>query len=481
MGINVKKAVPASDPDLTKALKQNRPEVAKPTGDPDRYTIFVPSEKTTFSLGQKCPTRIHDVGITGRTDNHIHWHVQTNNKTLVSLGSGATEVSIASHDATVPQQSTGYAMVTDQHAWHDSMLQHFIVSRSEDVVIRAAASGPKTALLQSDHGNVGVAAGQVLSMGSQGNVKIVADPGVTLDQPVYSTAVPGKLTESFNIKTEKNALAISDMITSAYSLIGGIIKVNGKDPPWKKPEWKPTTNMDVIKVLVDFGKLASSVARYFHSSDKDTKGKVDILGANYASMGAGIASSIYGRLSASVSSDVSASLLGGTAGVKGLLWASLWSAAGTSVKAGTDVSVEGEFGKASLKGRKDVSIASTVAGVKIQGEKDTQISAKSGRTYVYGKTGVYCSVGGGAGYGFKVKPSTIEIAKITSSANKFDSTSLDKEKMVKIDDKVISLQHGSSHIKIQPRNIKFQSKGDCWVQVDNMGKMTTKASKILLG
>jgi hypothetical protein len=159
----------------------------------------------------------------------------------------------------------------------------------------------------------------------------------------------------------------------------------------------------------------------------------------------------------------------------------MWAGVGTSVKAGMNVSREGEYGKAGVKGKKDVLVSSTSAGVIVQGEKDTQISAKSGRNYIYGKTGVYCSAGGGSGYGFKVKPSTIEMAKIASSADKFDSTSFDKEKMIKLDDKACSLIHGKSSVKIQPRNIKFQSKGDCWVQVDNMGKMVTKASKILLG
>ena len=56
--INLESAVAAKDPDLTKQLKSNRPAVAPPTGVPNRHTTFVPSENTTFSMGEKCKDRI---------------------------------------------------------------------------------------------------------------------------------------------------------------------------------------------------------------------------------------------------------------------------------------------------------------------------------------------------------------------------------------------------------------------------------------
>src|SRR3954454_1943619 len=86
------------DPDFSQSIKPNRPAVAPVTQDPDRYTIFVPSEKTTLSLGQKSsvkPEHINDVGITGRSENHIHFEVNKTNKTVVTLGGPATSAELS--------------------------------------------------------------------------------------------------------------------------------------------------------------------------------------------------------------------------------------------------------------------------------------------------------------------------------------------------------------------------------------------------
>src|SRR5262245_23621676 len=96
----VEGALAARDDDMTQTVKPERPPVApliEVPDEKDRYTIYVPSEKTTLSLGHKSskkPYHIDDLGITGRTDDHVHFHVQKENKTVVSLGGPATSVQI---------------------------------------------------------------------------------------------------------------------------------------------------------------------------------------------------------------------------------------------------------------------------------------------------------------------------------------------------------------------------------------------------
>src|SRR5262245_16013822 len=114
------KAPRMTDPDLAKdAAKSNRPDVATPTGGPHRLTFIVPSpDKTKVNFGQKCPTHIDDVGITGQTDTHVHWHTQVAKPTLVTLGGPATSVGITSTDANLAKRIEGYGMFTDGQAWH---------------------------------------------------------------------------------------------------------------------------------------------------------------------------------------------------------------------------------------------------------------------------------------------------------------------------------------------------------------------------
>src|SRR4051812_13766003 len=83
----------AVDPDLTANLETDAPNVpaANPTNGPHRATWVVPvPDDTTVSFGAASPQRINDVGITGKTKTHIHWHVNGGTKTVVTLGSSAT-------------------------------------------------------------------------------------------------------------------------------------------------------------------------------------------------------------------------------------------------------------------------------------------------------------------------------------------------------------------------------------------------------
>ncbi len=64
------------DPDMLAEIQPNYDmvECAAPTSDPNRYTVHVPFDLTTLSLGKESSRWIKDPGITGRTKHHIHFH-----------------------------------------------------------------------------------------------------------------------------------------------------------------------------------------------------------------------------------------------------------------------------------------------------------------------------------------------------------------------------------------------------------------------
>lgn len=468
----------ALDPDLTANLETDAPNVpaANPTNGPHRVTFVVPvPDETQVSFGAASPQRINDVGITGKTKTHIHWHVHGGTKTVVTLGSGATTAgNVPAYDATIPTAGSGYAMATEGVAWHDSNLKQYMVSRTGDVVVRSVG---RNALFKSDAHDLAVEAGATVSIGAKTSVKIVGDSGLGFDNPNYGTNTTAALSQSFDLKAEKIAISVADIVQSTYGVLGSVIKLNGKEPVWKKVEWKSMTNWDVAKVIVDLGKLASSIYRTYASAH--ATGKVDVNAETYASMSGGIAASLYGRVSASVTSYVSASLLGGTAGVKGLAWTSVWGGLGTSVKAGKDVAVEGEYGKASLKGKKDVEVSSSTAGVKIQGDTDAQLIGKSGTAFVYGKTKFFGAAGAGAGYGAEATSGGFRLGKISSGADKADSVSFDMNNAISIVDGSITLKHNESEINLG--NAAKMSKGGGTFLELTSSQAHLNGNKVLLG
>src|SRR5580692_4129505 len=135
------------------------PKVAAATTDPNRYTIYVPFDHSTLSLGQAGSAWIPDRGITAKTDNHMHWFVvgktSATDNTILTLGSPATAHSVPAHVGGLTSGTIhGYAMVTSGNAWSDAQHQQVIMSREAEVTVRAAGEG--TVGIQADGGKVEV-------------------------------------------------------------------------------------------------------------------------------------------------------------------------------------------------------------------------------------------------------------------------------------------------------------------------------------
>lgn len=450
-----------------------RPPTAQVTAGPHRYSIIVPNqgENSWLNLGQADPNRINDTGMSGMSKTHIHFHKFDSPATIVALG-GPTNHGWCSYKDTPLDRMQGYTMVTLGASYQESHEQTYIVSTDEDVVVRAAK---KRILLKADAEDVVIEAAHYVSLGAKKSIKIVGDSGLGLDDPGYKTAITAELSKSFDVKAQKKAASIADNLQSIYGVLGSVIKLNGKEPVWKKFAWKPESWLDVVKGLADTGKLVASISRFVMSDD--ASGKVDIQAETYASLSADNAASIYGTMSASLTSLVSASVLGGTAGLKAAAWASVWGGISTSVKAGKDVTVEGEFGKAKLKGRADVSVSSTTAGVMVQGETDAQVTAGKD-AYLYGKKNVYAAAGGATAYGLGASVNGLCLGKFTSG-EKFESPAPEKKESFWVISSGLGATFKSG--KIQLDDSKFDTKAGKVDIKATSGNVTVTGSKILLG
>jgi uncharacterized protein (DUF2345 family) len=379
-----------------------------PTGGPNRYTVNVPYDSTTLSMGRGSASWIKDDGFTARTQKHAHVHtLEGANQTMIALG-GPTLEGWAGHKGNHLASNDGFMVVTEGNTWLDTNKQIYMVSRTEQVTLRAAA---KDLRLQADAAPIQIAANKDVLVGSQTNVTIVADTGAALNDAGYKQVFDKSYDTALTSKGKKELLTILDV---AGAIQGICQSFESLDKIGEDGKWGFTSDANgAAKLYVDVIKLISTVGRYFHG--KDAPGQVKIAGEQYASMTGGIAASIFGNLSASMTSTLSASVLGGTASLKGLAWASIWAGAGVSVKTLTGkADLKSEKGKVNVSGKQDVAMASSDAKVKVTGKKGVQLNATAGPALVHGSTMAYLGAGTGPGYGVGANDTGVHLGKFNS-------------------------------------------------------------------
>lgn len=468
-------------------IKVERPVVAPlieiPKDGNDRYTVFVPTEHTTLSLGQKAETNkerhINDVGITGRTDTHVHLHVAKETKTLVSLGGGATSVEIESQDSgkNVPQKSVGYAMVTDENAWHDAKKQHYLVAREKDIVVRAVGeAGAATALLQADKGVATVAGGAGVAVGANSAIRLMSHADTPMEtEPKYGDegAVKRNVLTKVNESLDAEGKASTDFLKEVHDALKEAVKAQKKKGAWKDPSWQDVSASEAQGVLDALETLYTKLQELLK---KETKGSIDLVAENHVSAHAGHVA-LYGTTGTSVTSKGTSELSGDIAAVAGKTTAAVWSGTHTSVKSGADVSIEAETGEVTLQGKKDVFVQSEDKGVLIQGNTDVQLNAKDGDAFVHGKTSAYIGAGGGAGYGTLATDSKVQVAKL-SSANAFGGPGPADDEGIKIDSSAIEAKFKGSSAKFESAKITMES---TTVEIKGSGQAKIEGAKILIG
>ena len=483
---NVSKTVTVHAPEWAKPEKVT---VARPAPAPlidapnkynDRYTVYVPTEHTSLSLGRKCAANkerhIDDSGLTGRTDKHVHFHVAKDDKTLVSLGGGATSVAIDSHDAggKVPTKSAGYAMVTDENAWHDAKKQHYLVARENDIVVRAAGQAAATALLQADKGVVTVAAGGGIAMGANSAVRVISDAATPMEtEPQYDGAVKRNVLGKVNEALDAEGKAGTDFLKDVHQALEGAVKEQKKQAAWKDPQWSNVTAAEV-KVVLD--KLKDLYTALQGLLKKETKGSIDLVAENQVSAHADYVA-LYGKAGASITSKDTSELSGKVAAMAGKDHAVVWSGSHTSLKSGKDVSLEAEAGEITAQAKNDVLIESEDKGVLIQGNSDVQLNALDGDAFFHGKNSAYAGAGGGAGYGMLATGSKVQLAKL-ATANKLGGPGPVNDEGVTIDSAAIEAKFKSSSAKLESAKITMDSTE---VEITGVGTVTMAGNKIHIG
>jgi hypothetical protein len=392
------------DPKVASMFDANTtPQPNPQTPDQHRLSISVlNADKTSFHLGAE-QTAGKDRGIRGLTEHHVHFEVTDETQTFVTLGAPMTEPAHKEQPGkSVALFTHGYAMGTAGSAWHVSHNQQVAMSTDDNIIVTSHGAG-KSAVLHSWKGPVSIAAAQDVSMGTIQNVWIGADPGGVVEATEFGKfyeSGPGKWLTN---KMAKSLLTLGDFVASMQAVMAKEDAVQktikaGKNGWADQPKWSLT------KQLVDVGKILSTVLRYADDLDKSTVGKVSITATTYAGLTGDIAASVFGNLSASLSSVVSASVLGGTASVKGLAWSSLWSGMGTSVKSYKNVEVKAEKGELKMQGEKVTEVSCAGGDLKLGAKGNTQLCADE-QVFVNGKRGVKVTAAEGESLGMIIDPS----------------------------------------------------------------------------
>jgi hypothetical protein len=227
----------------------------------------------------------------------------------------------------------------------------------------------------------------------------------------------------------------------------------------KKADWETEVVWDIAKFGVDFTKLILTVNRLVNAH---VPGQVKISAHTDVSVNGARAASMFGSQSASVSSTVSASLLGGTASVKGVAYTSVWAGIDASMKAFRSVTVEAEAGQAKLTSKSKTEVKCEDGPVMIQGNSSVQMAAKTLGVGIYGEDCVWMG-SGDAGYAVSFTPTDVTLAKLSSGGKTFRDSSFD----------------GSQHLTLNSQGweLKFSDS----VLSMNGSAVGLKASKLDLG
>jgi hypothetical protein len=475
--------VVVTDPDMGQLAETEYDlvEGSGTTGGPNRYTLHVPYDSTTMSLGKESPTRINDRGFTVRTDEHMHLHVRNGTKTIVSLGSKAQESDVANFhgDDLVKTASTGYAMVTAGNAWHESTGFHTVMSSTKDAAFLAQGGG-RRAVLQATGGIVDINAGQHIAMGASG-VSICAAPGLTYVNPAYGGDWAGATGQSSVAWHARIGAGLADAGFAVLDYVLAFKKnfVKGDDGKrgWKTDE---AHVMDAVKWGVDAAKLYVSLGKLKKLYDEDpsrppSSGGFKVAASGDASIGAAGHASVYGQLTAGLTAGLAASLSSTlTTSVKALVFAGLGGGY-TSVKGYRQVKVGSDFGKVSISSDTDTSVAAK-GKVTISAQAAGQLNSDTVMA-IDGKTKLVFM---GGSYGGIATDSDFSLGKF-SSKESYAGAAIDSQSVLKFTDSEISAHKGAAGYALRDNKVTLFSNGKAGELLIDGSQIKVDGARICLG
>ena len=462
--------------------------IHSPTGGPNRLTDHVPTETTRLSLGERSATWNTDVGIVGYTDSHVHFETKANDRTVVSLGGPASTSGTAGYggagtgptcppDPNVPMpplNTHGYSMVTEVNAWHDTKEQHYFLSQTGDMSLRAIGAG-KRAVIQADEGAVNVMGGIGVNV-SGGGVSIGAAEELELEDVRYAGEWAGHRPHSTAAKAGNIGAAVAAAAVAVHDVVVAKARTRYKSGEFAAAE---QSFLDKHKratagvSLVFAAKKVFDLCRAEEAPPKcikiDAEEKVGMVSGNDLGM--------FGLISASL----------GSAG-----WTTVSSLLSTGLKAMGLAGVGGGF--VAVKGFRKAEIGSdygdTFVGAKkeihVSGEKELKISAKGvthlaapdGLLLLGAKQKLFLGTTAGGGWGLMMEPGGLSLGS-ADGADKLSSAKVKADgPAIHIKEKSIELKASSdAEIKLADSKCTVKTKE---VRMDAAkGSFTINGAKIL--
>ncbi len=433
--------------------------LAHPTHDPNRVTVHVPTEKTVLSLGAASDRWKTDIGITGYTDNHVHFETKKNDRTVVSLGGPATTSAITGHGGAPPGSTNGYSMVTAERAWHESKGQHYLLSHDEDISLFTLGED-KRAVIQADHGYVDINGGEEVNL-SGGGVAIGAASGIVFEDVLYDGNFSGKAPTSTSAKNAKVGVDLIGALFSAHDLGLKAFKTAKKQKAGKLKK-NEFFYADVVKWLTDSAKFALSVNKlkkvFQHVASPEGCVKLsaeqDVVGL------AGTGASFSGLLGASLASTIVTSVSAGmTASMKGTLFAGVGSIL-TTLKGQKKIEISSTWGDVVFSAKENIEFTSDDELIAASAE-DAQVTGKKHLLFGAGK---HAFIGAEPGWGALFDDQGIAFGKATGLSN-LKSAKVESSPAIRIDADKIEIVRESVAVTlsndlclIEAPGIRFDSK-----------------------
>lgn len=437
--------VVVTDPDMGQVAETEYDVVdgSGTTGGPNRYTVHVPFDLTTVSMGKGSPLWIKDDGFTSITEKHSHIHVR-NPQTMLLLGQRTQHGWAGPNGADNPGSNQGFMVVTEGRAWQEARGHQYLFSKESDAVLRTA--GPnKRAVVQAD----------------QGELDLLAKKKVYAVAPTISIMAPAAFSPatSFNYATdwtpalpETEAGKIGKATATWFGIGFGAHDLGVKFPKivksWKKGRKELETSLtDSAKWaldLVKWGMTVNKMTKLFSTSPSPGQLKlgaeadVGVLAGGDIGMWGGSGFSAGGGIWTSISAGVSAS-------VKSILWAGLggmW----TSVKGYRKLDLGAEYGKATLKGKSAVDVTSEDGEAKISAKTVAQVVADD-TAFLHGKSKLVATSGEGSGTGVICAPSRIFFGSVSNA--KDSAASAKSDSGITLDDQCLVITKEQAGIKLQ--------------------------------
>ncbi len=444
-----------------------------PTSGPNRYTLHVPTEHTVLSLGQLSPRWKTDLGITGYTDSHIHFETWANHKTVVSLGGPATTSNTKGFADKPPVATQGYSMVTEDKAWHDSLLQHYLVSRTEDMSVRTAGAN-KRAVVQADHGKVDVTGGEQVNV-SGGGVSIAAGE-LEVEDVRYGGSWEGKQPHS-------SAAAATQIAAAAVAFASSIVDVgiNQVRDKFKEGEYAggPEGWGDKAKFVINAGLMILAELKLLGLISEPTSPEkcVKISAPEIVGAMAGGDISIFGMKSVTLASAGWTTVSAGvSASLKSMLFGGVGGAF-TSLKGYRKVEMGSDWGKVFVGAQKEIHL-----------EAEDKLNGKSGKAFhvaspsgaaCFGGEKVWLGTTTAVPWGLKLEADKLSLGK-AKGADKMSSAEVVQAPSLTISDKNILVKTPNTALKLEGKHCTISSSKQKVRFKATSGPVTINSNKILV-